>query len=117
MIPRHFSAAARTPGALIVLAAASLLGACERPTPVAVSPAPAALEAFAARTGVPVEAIDALTRSNRRLAGGMAAEEAEPASIERVFAAEPDRMGALLRTAGLLRARYQATPNAAFPQP
>jgi precorrin-6B methylase 1 len=117
MIPRRFSAAAGGPGALAVLAAASLLSACERTTPVAVSPAPAALEAFAARTGVSVEAIDALTRSNQQLARGIAAEEAQPANIERVFAAEPDKMGALLRTADLLRARYQAAPKAAPPQP
>ncbi|MBB4639019.1 hypothetical protein [Longimicrobium terrae] len=116
MIPRHFSTAARTHGALVVLAAASLLGACERPAPVAVSPAPAAVEAFAARTGVSVKAIDALTRSNQQLASGIAAGELEPANLERVLAAEPDRMGELLRTADLLRARYQAAPNAALPQ-
>lgn len=114
MIPRFLSAAART---LVALGAALLLGACERPTPVAISPAPSALQAFAARTGVSVEVIDALTRSNQRLAGGIAAAGAEPANIERVFAAEPDRMGALLRTADLLRARYQAALKAAPSQP
>ncbi|HEX8392142.1 MAG TPA: hypothetical protein VF665_07315 [Longimicrobium sp.] len=108
----HLKGAAR----ITTLSAAVLLGACERTPPVAVAPAPVALESFAARTGVLVETLNALTRSNEQLAQRLAEQRVEPANSKPDFMAQPDKAIGLLRTADDLRARYQAAPNATPPR-